>query len=165
MLGLRKLPQRQYVQVLARGNATLQAADLATSTPPPPAQTKPAQSKPASKDAKSSEPSSGTAEDARKKRPARWTPVRPSITLDRPRQYMRPLGRGVLPVYDLAVNYLKRDSENLQHDLADVKAELQTGGKSAAEVEKLEERIKILEIQSEINLPSVRWRARNGLGA
>ena len=77
---------------------------------------------------------------------------------------MRPLGLGVLPVYDLAVDYLKQDSARLKRELAQLKTEIDTGGKSAAELGSLEEKVKILEIQSEINLPSVRWKARNGLG-
>ena len=35
---------------------------------------------------------------------------------------------------------------------------------NAAEVARLQEKVNILEVQSEINLPSVRWKARNGLG-
>lgn len=79
---------------------------------------------------------------------------------------MRPIGVGVLPVYDRALELIKKDSRILQHELSSLEKELQEGEskKSPEEVEKLKAKAKILEIQSEINIPSVRWKARNGLG-
>ena len=77
---------------------------------------------------------------------------------------MRPIGIGALPVYDLALDYLRRDSANLKLQLAELKEEIASQEKTADEVEKLREKAEILEIQSKINLPSVRWKARNGLG-
>lgn len=37
-------------------------------------------------------------------------------------------------------------------------------GKDLQEIERLKDKVRILEVQSEINLPSVRWKAKNGLG-
>lgn len=161
MLILKRLPQRQSRHLFVRGNATTQPADSASShLPPTPAQTK----KSVSKATEATDATSEASQDVKKKRSPQWSPVRPSISLERPRQYMRPVGRHVLPVYDLAVGYIQQDSQNLKRELAEVKAELVKGGRSATEVERLQERVNILEVQSEINLPSVRWKARNGLG-
>ncbi|KIP02565.1 hypothetical protein PHLGIDRAFT_111938 [Phlebiopsis gigantea 11061_1 CR5-6] len=78
---------------------------------------------------------------------------------------MRPIGVGVLPVYDRALEYIKQDSETLKRQLASVNTQLQKAAENTnvEEVEKLKKRAQILEVQSEINLPSVRWKARNGL--
>lgn len=166
MLALRRIPQRTCVSVFARGNASLQPTDSTPAPPlPPPAQTKPAKKQPAPKAAANKKLNTVTADEgAKKKRVRQYPSVRPSITLERPRQYSRPIGQGVLPAYDLALNYIKQDSTNLKAELVSVKAELEKGNKSPEEVENLQEKVKILEIQSEINLPSVRWKARNGMG-
>lgn len=99
-----------------------------------------------------------------------WPTHRPSISLERPRQYMRPIGVGVVPAYDRALEFIKQDSENLKKELRDVKTELEKAQASqkpeaTEQVVRLQEKVEILEVQSEINLPSVRWKAKNGLGA
>lgn len=72
----------------------------------------------------------------------------------------------MLPVYDLALQYIEEDSKVLTQELEDVRKALQ-----AAEMEgdvdrqqALVEKVKILEVQSQVNLPEVRWKAANGLG-
>ncbi|KAI0089880.1 phosphatidylethanolamine-binding protein [Irpex rosettiformis] len=168
MLTLRRLQGSQCAPWLARTNATLQAAKPST-PPPPPAQNtagtaKAVVSNAGAKNAGSSSTLEAVpAEQTTQGRTRRFRTSRPSITLERPRQYMRPLGVGVLPVYDFAVNYIKQDSTNLKHELASFKTELESGKLSPEDAERVKEKIAILEIQSEINLPSVRWKARNGL--
>ncbi|KAI0706214.1 phosphatidylethanolamine-binding protein [Cytidiella melzeri] len=162
MLTLRRLQGGQCAPRLARGNATLQAATPLSS--PPPAQSTTSRANGASKSSSSTDTTVNTWEEKTKAgRAPRYATSRPSITLERPRQYMRPVGRGVLPVYDLAVNYIKKDSENLKEELAELRAQLESRKLSLEEAEKLKDKIEIVEVQSEINLPSVRWKARNGL--
>lgn len=169
MHALRRLPRGQCAPWLARGNATVQAATAPTPLPPPAQSAKP-KAKAAAPTATTTEAGTGTAtadvkaEEATKTRFRRFPTSRPSITLERPRQYMRPVGLGVLPVYDLAVSYIKKDSENLKAELAGFKLQLESGKLTPEEAEKVKEKVEILEVQSEINLPSVRWKARNGLG-
>ncbi|KAI0344248.1 PEBP-like protein [Trametopsis cervina] len=165
MLTLRKLHSRQYVQLLARGNATLQSTVTSSPPPPPPS---PAQSvKAASTEAATQNPGGTTSAedvvassktDSRKKFTSR-----PSITLERPRQYSRPVSRGVLPVYDLALKYIKQDANNIEVELAALQAQLKSEELSPEEKAQLTEKAAILEVQSAINLPSVRWKARNGM--
>lgn len=69
-----------------------------------------------------------------------------------PTKWTRPLEAGVLPVYDGALAYIRRDSEAKKTLVEKAKKD----GLDAAEVEKLE-------ISSEINLPEVRWAFENGL--
>ena len=42
--------------------------------------------------------------------------------------------------------------------------QMEASGKTGEELEKLRERIGVLEVQSEVNRPSVRWAAANGMG-
>ena len=90
------------------------------------------------------------------------------ITPDAPREWCRPLAKGVEPAYDWALRYIVRDARALQRELEGVRAELgeleaagEGGGVRAGE---LREKVGVLEIQSEANLPDVRWKARNGMG-
>lgn len=170
MLTLRRLQTSKCTPLLARTNATLEVGKSSTPPPPPPAQTATAKAEtatsvPPTKNAGSSAAAEASpAGEVTQGRRRRFKTHRPSITLERPRQYMRPLGRGVLPVYDLAVNYIKQDSVNLKQELDGLKAKLESGKLSPEKAERVKEKIGILEVQSEINLPSVRWKARNGLG-
>ncbi len=107
--------------------------------------------------------------DVKKKTQGRvWPTSRPSISLERPRQYSRPIGVGVLPAYDEALEYIKWDSKLRKEELKRYQIALDKAQSEpeldAAAVERLKEKVKILEIQSETNLPSVRWKARNGMG-
>lgn len=180
MLALHKVPRGCASLARVRGNATVAAGSAPdTVKSPPPAQPQAAATasspSPAPRPAKAKaaadtgKEAAGAASqpDANTRGRRVWPTSRPSITLERPRQYMRPIGVGVLPVYDRALELIKKDSRILQHELSSLKKELQDGEskKSPEEVEKLKAKAKILEIQSEINIPSVRWKARNGLGA
>ena len=106
-------------------------------------------------------------------KPKVWTgPTRrPRISLEHPKEWNRPLAKGVLPVYDLALAYIREDSQNLKDELMEVTKELRAAGsvpvaeRDVARVEFLQEKAHILEIQSQINLPDVRWKAANGMGS
>ncbi|THH30397.1 hypothetical protein EUX98_g3788 [Antrodiella citrinella] len=138
--------------------------------PPPPADPAPAAQAQAPVAESSSIPSTrkeiSEDEEPKKRRPYRfWPTTRPSISLERPRQYSRPVGVGILPAYDHALAYIKRDSAQCKAELEKYEAELAVAEKEGKveEVARLREKVGILEVQSEINLPSVRWKARNGL--
>jgi large subunit ribosomal protein L35 len=170
MQTFRRIQGARSARWLTRGNATLTAAQP-SHPPPPPAQSSTPKATGASLNPAAQKPATAptganaAADDALKRgRPRPYTTSRPPITLERPRKYMRPVGRGVLPAYDLALKYIKKDSGNLKNELAEVKAQLDSGKLSSEEADKLTEKAHILEVQSEINLPSVRWKMRNGLG-
>lgn len=132
-------------------------------TPPPPSLSSKPQPAPAAVDAQES-----TETTKKRTRGRVWPTRRPEISLERPRQYSRPIGIGVLPAYDEALEYIKRDSRRVKEELKQYQVTLDKAQNEpvvdTAEVERLAEKVKILEIQSEINLPSVRWKARNGMG-
>ncbi|KAI0727645.1 PEBP-like protein [Fomitopsis betulina] len=171
MLAIRRLPRICSRLQQCRGNATLEQANAPTSAavsplPPPSATSTP---KPTSPKAKAGSADASKVEEVApaESKPAigNWTTYRPRITLEHPRQYSRPIGKGVLPVYDLALQYIEEDSKVLTQELEDVRKALQ-----AAEMEgdvdrqqALVEKVKILEVQSQVNLPEVRWKAANGL--
>lgn len=174
MFALRRTSRAGPSALRVRGNATLQSTPAAAVKPAaPPAKPSPT---PAAKPAALSKPKPVAAspkeaeveEDKTPKGPHRfWPGIRPSISLERPRQYSRPIGVGVLPAYDEALAYIERDSAALKKELEAHKVELEDAvktGKDAAEIERLQSLIQIVEVQSEVNLPSVRWKARNGLG-
>lgn len=162
----------------SRTNATLSnvVAETAPAPPPPTLVTPPAEAAVTNKGESSFKPPQSSErqddledeEPQRRKGPYRfWPTTRPSISLDRPRQYSRPIGVGILPAYDHALAYIKRDSSLRKMELEKYLAELEAAekdGKDLLEIERLQEKVKILEVQSEINLPSVRWKAKNGLG-
>ncbi len=189
MLALRRVPTKLLYTSLVRGNGTVATplTAAAPAPPPPPSppkakaaspSSKPSAPKPASKPASVAETSTSKTNDVdeadsdkkdrKRKRRFRFPTQRPSISLERPRAYSRPIGVGVLRAYDEALAYIKKHSNVVKAELEEYKASLAKAESSpesdSSKVERLKEKVKILEIQSEINLPSVRWKARNGLG-
>lgn len=169
MLSFRRVGRTYAGFPRVRYNATLQSAPAQNpNVPPPPLETK----KPAARQ----EPSVSASEpvqpeekiDKRASRGRRFPSKRPHITLEHPRQYNRPVAAGALPVYDYALEYIKRDSKLRKQELEEYRTLLQkaesTPDWNPEDLERLKEKIHILEVQSEINLPSVRWKARNGMG-
>ncbi|OBZ80101.1 54S ribosomal protein L35, mitochondrial [Grifola frondosa] len=186
MLALRRLPRICPRLAGVRGNASIEtpstpAAEANTQLPPPPqVASSPAPPAPSpaprpakTKPAKASEVAPAAKEDAEEdtgKTPPRvWPTRRPFISLERPREWNRPLAKGVLPAYDFALRYIARDSKILRKELADLKEALKAaesapeGEKDEEALQKMREKVKILEIQAEVNLPDVRWMARNGM--
>ncbi|KAJ7725524.1 phosphatidylethanolamine-binding protein [Mycena maculata] len=108
---------------------------------------------------------------------------RPDISLDRPRKWMRPLQEGVLPAYDEALRVIRADARRVRKEAAEQRAkvraaheklvaETEAGGKLVegearktleGELEGMRERLEILEVQSEVNLPEVRWSVANAM--
>jgi large subunit ribosomal protein L35 len=121
-----------------------------------------------------SAPTTEGAADAPKDTRGRRRPVKPARRPPALRPdasgtgWNRPLAPGVLPVYDEALQFLRADSRALQAELEGVQkqlAQLPDAERDAEQARKLREKAHILEVQSEVNLPNVRWKFRNGSGA
>jgi large subunit ribosomal protein L35 len=118
-------------------------------------------------------------------------PKRPAISLESPRTWNRPLKKGVVPAYDLALAALTKDSlllkaeakqmrrdisekeENYQKLKVELENEESVEKRSSLnekmqtldeELEKMLEKLNIVEVQSEVNLPDVRWKVNNAMG-
>jgi large subunit ribosomal protein L35 len=131
-----------------------------------------------------------------RQRRKRIPPKRPSISLESPRAWNRPLKKGVVPAYDLALATLIKDSQllkaeakQMRHDLSKkeanyqkLKAKLESLPNESVsedrrnflneemqtlddELEKILEKLHIIQVQSEVNLPDVRWKVNNAMGA
>ncbi|KAG9314739.1 phosphatidylethanolamine-binding protein [Chiua virens] len=92
---------------------------------------------------------------------------RPRISLEHPREWKRPLAYGVLPAFDEALKFIKADSETLKLEMQNVQASL-NAAKLAPEpdseaIQRIEEKLNYLEIQSEVNFPQVQWKCANGM--
>ncbi|KAJ7924389.1 phosphatidylethanolamine-binding protein [Mycena leptocephala] len=106
---------------------------------------------------------------------------RPEIGMDRPRRWHLPLPEGVLPAYDEAVRLIRKDARDVRREAGEVRREVdrlhkvlcgevegqvvEGEEKKAMEdkLEKLRARLKILDVQSEVNLPEVRWSVANAM--
>jgi large subunit ribosomal protein L35 len=81
---------------------------------------------------------------------------------------------GVLPAFDEALAFIRADSEGLKKKASEMKVELGRLRKEAegqaseseawAKVRELEEKVQDTLLQSEVNLPDIRWKAKNGMG-
>lgn len=96
---------------------------------------------------------------------------RPNISLEKPREWNRPVKQGVLPAYDEALKLIEADSARLKRERVEILARIEELEKVVekddavlAELQDLRQKADVLEIQSEINLPAVRWNAFNGMG-
>ena len=97
---------------------------------------------------------------------------RPNISLENPRKWNPPVKKGLIHAYDEAVKYIHRDSARLRGEMSALKKQvLELEVQSVEDVEAREqqlrvmrEKIGILQVQSYVNLPEVRWKAANGMG-
>ncbi|KAJ4480333.1 hypothetical protein C8R41DRAFT_869134 [Lentinula lateritia] len=105
------------------------------------------------------------------------TKRRPQISVDKPKNWNRPIAEGVLPAYDEALKLIMRDSEDLSKEARKVGKEIdaleaQAEAEEAQgntekfnsileELESLRKKYHILSVQSQINMPSVRWTVNN----
>lgn len=90
--------------------------------------------------------------------------IRPSISLERPREWRRPIARGVLPAYDEALRVIGLDAKIVQNEARELRAKLDKGDFSGEAEVQAKDKLNILDIMGHVNLPDVRWKARNGLG-
>jgi hypothetical protein len=107
--------------------------------------------------------------------------MRLNLTRSAAPKWHRVLQEGVLPAYDEALKILRRDSlelkdevELFQKEVVQVERELDDLTAAGAEehliasvdarLEKMREKLDIITVQSEINLPNVRWLVRQKSG-
>ncbi|KAG1908632.1 phosphatidylethanolamine-binding protein [Suillus fuscotomentosus] len=92
---------------------------------------------------------------------------RPRISLQHPREWNRPLAFGVLPAFDEALKVIKEDSMALKDEVTALEGaiarEKETPQPDQHALRVMEDRLRILEVQSEINFPQVRWKCANGM--
>ncbi|KJA29096.1 hypothetical protein HYPSUDRAFT_487273 [Hypholoma sublateritium FD-334 SS-4] len=109
-----------------------------------------------------------TAGRRRRKQP----PKRPDISLKAPRTWNRPLAPGVVPAYDLALAEITRDSNVIKKEAAQLRTLFKTKQDAYAasadadlngEIEAILQKLSILDVQSEVNLPWVRWKVNNAM--
>lgn len=173
MFAVRRLRIQARPPTLWRGNVTLQNQPSPSAIPPQD-RSKKTEVKPATTEATPETP-------VRLPRKGLRRNSRPKISLDAPRRWNRALAPGILPVYDYALQLIKADSvklkkeaEGLREVIKDTEARIGRVGRHERSEEEVEEddrvlndcrkRLEILEIQSEINLPSVRWECTNAMG-
>ena len=134
----------------ARCSSTAQAQPTTSIEPAPPS--------PPSSDDKKTPPS----------RSGNWKTRRPHINPERPREWNRPLAPGVLPAFDEALRYIRQDSHTLRAEAQYNRSALREAETSPNPdpelIKALEAKLAILEVQSDVNRPDVRWNSRNGLG-
>ncbi|EGN94120.1 hypothetical protein SERLA73DRAFT_188707 [Serpula lacrymans var. lacrymans S7.3] len=92
---------------------------------------------------------------------------RPKISSEYPRTWNRPLAFGVLPAFDEALKVIKEDSVLLKKEVESLKDALkqveEAPEKDEDLVKVMKEKLSILDVQSEVNFPEVRWKCTNGL--
>lgn len=98
------------------------------------------------------------------RRNPKYPPVRPSISLERPREWNPPVAPGVIPAYDEAVAYIRADAAAVQAEADAFRSSLEKGEIPSEGIEDSRKRLDTLEIMAQVNLPEVRWKAANGMG-
>ncbi|KAF5389389.1 hypothetical protein D9757_004285 [Collybiopsis confluens] len=125
----------------------------------------------------SSSSSSPPLTTAGRRKPLLSNKRRPRISQLSPRKWNRPIAEGVLPAYDFALNIINKDSDEVSAEARRIaneitklealaKAEEAKGDNEALQVllnsmESLRKKHHVLSVQSQINLPSVRWSVFN----
>ncbi|EJD03667.1 PEBP-like protein [Fomitiporia mediterranea MF3/22] len=192
MLAARSFAHRRFTPLLARANASLTTNTAVSNNTLPPELPlhSDVKSKNPSTDSGSGLAASSTStgadkaattpninekaeggEGVRGRRRRRVVKRRPPISLTNPRKWNPPVKPGSLPVYDEALKLIQEDSVSLKRDLKTLRARVTDLEKDTAsldaetekELQALKEKANVLEIQSEINLPWVRWYAANGM--
>jgi large subunit ribosomal protein L35 len=98
------------------------------------------------------------------RRNPKYSPIRPSISLERSREWNPPVAPGVIPAYDEAVAYIRADAAALQAEADALRLNLENKQVQLEAIEDAKERLDVLEIMAQVNLPEVRWKAANGMG-
>ncbi|KAG6809515.1 hypothetical protein H0H92_015961 [Tricholoma furcatifolium] len=178
MLALRRL-RVPHSALLRRANATLQTTTTPDSAPPPvaAATTQPSKPKPAPAPAPVPAEAEKNTTQGRRRRRTPIPPKRPEISLAKPREWNRPVAPNVIPAYDLALDLITKDSYRLTQEAKAVRkevlaldAQVRELGWGTEEAQALEEeleqkrkKLRILEVQSQINVPEVRWKVANAM--
>jgi len=148
---------------LARANSTLESLSSVTSTPP---LTGSSTTSDASTSPRGVEPPSTSPPKRRSpaRRNPKYPPIRPNISLERPREWNPPVAPGVIPAYDEAVAYIRADAAAVQAEADTLRSSLEDGQIPTEGIEDAIKRLDVLEIMAQVNLPEVRWKAANGMG-
>lgn len=163
MLALRRL--RVTPLRLARGNATTTSTHVNGDAVPPITS---AGQLGASAESKATESTTEPGPSKTQGRKRGQVTRRPAISLANPREWKRPVAFGVLPAYDEALLYIMKDSSTLKKEAQQLKISIEKAEASPQReddaLEKMKEKLRVLEVQSEINIPEVRWKVANGMG-
>ncbi|KAH9891231.1 PEBP-like protein [Cubamyces lactineus] len=163
MLALRRLPRFTPRLASIRGNATLEAAAKPQADIPPVPPTSSVTAKSGALEGKQDQDGSGKAAAQQQGSGGRSASSKPQ------REWSRPIAKGVEPAYDYALRYILKDAKFLRKELEELRAAVEAeekkpeGERDESALKEMRERVGILEIQSEVNLPDVRWKARNGM--
>lgn len=145
---------------LARANSTLQSLSnspsLTASSTTSDASTSP--------DGAEIAPTSVPTRRTRGRRNPKYSAIRPSISLERPREWNPPVAPGFIPAYDEAVAYIRSDAVAVQAEADALQSSLEKGQVPAEGTDDAKRRLDVLEIMAQVNLPEVRWKAANGMG-
>ncbi|TFK99620.1 phosphatidylethanolamine-binding protein [Pterulicium gracile] len=95
---------------------------------------------------------------------------RPEVSVGKPKQWNKALAPGVLPAYDLALELILKDSSRLKGEAEAVRKEISNleANSNGAEDDSgkladLKKLLNTLEVQSEVNIPEVRWSVANAM--
>jgi large subunit ribosomal protein L35 len=109
-------------------------------------------------------PSSQSKHRTHGRRHPKYPAIRPSINLDRPREWNPPIPPGFIPAYDEAVAYVRADAAAVQAEADALRSNLEKGQVQIEGLDDAKKRLDTLEIMAQVNLPEVRWKAANGMG-
>lgn len=97
------------------------------------------------------------------RRNPKYSAIRPSISLERPREWNPPVAPGVIPAYDEAVAYIRADAAVLQAEADALRSRVEKGQVLAEGIDGAKNMLGVLEVMAQVNLPEVRWKAVNGM--
>jgi large subunit ribosomal protein L35 len=100
----------------------------------------------------------------RGRRNPKYPAIRPSISLERPREWNPPVPPGFIPAYDEAVAYIQANAAAVKAEADALQLNLEKGQVPIEGLEDAKKKLNTLEIMAEVNLPEVRWKAANGMG-
>jgi large subunit ribosomal protein L35 len=147
---------------LARANSTLESLSSASSNPSPSTPSAPSNAT-APHDADSvSTPAPRHRTQGR--RNPKYPAVRPSISLERPREWNPPVAPGLIPAYDQALAYIRADAAAVQAEADALRLSIEKGEVPTEGLEDAKKRLDVLEVMAQVNMPEVRWKAANGMG-
>jgi large subunit ribosomal protein L35 len=147
---------------LARANSTLESLPSASSIPSPPLSSTPSTAT-APHDADPGETPAPPRRTQGRRNP-KYPAVRPSISLERPREWNPPVAPGLIPAYDQALAYIRADAAAVHAEADALRLSIEKGEVPTEGLEVAKKRLDVLEVMAQVNLPEVRWKAANGMG-
>ena len=148
---------------LARANSTLESLSSATSIPSPSSPPSTPSTETATHDTATGETPVPPRRTQGRRNP-KYPAVRPSISLERPREWNPPVAPDVIPAYDQALAYIRADAAAVQAEADALRISIEKGEVPAEGLEDAKKQLDVLEVMAQVNLPEVRWKAANGMG-